>query len=210
MRSNVRYDLKITLFCLPFIDDGMVVIPDAVCTQVLCSRGLRLVLNWGRSRWASIRKASTVTGVMPIHKAKGKMNYNSLLNNEHKMRPLMRHFEYLMELGDKVRATRVVTTLVKGMQARVNRNDDDNARYLPMSMGYRNCYKRYMASLGYTNVQSTASGVFILGEREDGEALNSSDFVTFPTYYYKWKTCFPKLKVPLKTPSCISFKFIIS
>jgi hypothetical protein len=64
-------------------------------------------------------------GVMPIHKAKGKTNYNSLSNNEHKMGPLMRHFEYLMELGDEVRATRVVTTLVKGMQARVNRNDDD-------------------------------------------------------------------------------------
>ncbi len=40
---------------------------------------------------------------------------NSLSNNEHKMGPLMRHFEFLMELRDKVRATRVVTTLVKGM-----------------------------------------------------------------------------------------------
>ncbi len=76
----------------------------------------------------------------------------------------MRHFEYLMELGDKVRATRVVTTLVEGMQARVNRDDDDGARYLPMSMGYRKCYKRYMGSLGYTNVRTTASGAFILGE----------------------------------------------
>jgi hypothetical protein len=95
-----------------------------------------------------IRKALTVTGVMPMHKAKGKTNYNSLSNNDRKMGPLMRHFEYLMELGDEVRATRVVTTLVDGMQARVNRDDDDDARYLPMSMGYRNCYKRYTALLG--------------------------------------------------------------
>ena len=52
-----------------------------------------------------------------------------------------------------------------------------------MSMGYRNCYKRYMALLGYTNVRTTtASGVFILGEREDGEAVDYGDFVTFPTY----------------------------
>ena len=64
-----------------------------------------------------------------------------------------------------------------------------------MSMGYRNCYKRYMGSLGYSNVWTTASGALILGEREDGEAVDSSDFVTFPTYYYKWKTSFPKLKV---------------
>jgi hypothetical protein len=44
-------------------------------------------------------------------------------------------------------------------------------------------------------VRSTASGAFILGEREDGEVVDSSDFVTFPTYYYLWKTSFPKLKV---------------
>ncbi len=57
-----------------------------------------------------------MTGVMPMHKAKEKINYNSLLNNGRKMGPLMRHLEYLMELGDKVRATQVVTTLVEGMQ----------------------------------------------------------------------------------------------
>jgi len=101
---------------------------------------------------------------MPMHKAIGKMNYNSLLNNDRKMGPLMRRLEYLMELGDKVRATRAVPTLVEGKQARVNHDNDDNERYLPMSMGYHNCYKRYLASLGYTNVQSTASGAFILGE----------------------------------------------
>ncbi len=97
------------------------------------------------------------------------------------MGPLMRHLEYLMELGDKVRATQVVTTLVEGMEARVNRGNDDNERFLPMSMGNRNSYTRYLASLGYTNVRSTASGAFILGEREDGEAVDSGDFVSFPT-----------------------------
>jgi len=86
------------------------------------------------------------------------------------------------------------------MEARANRDNDDDERYLPMSMSYRNCYKRYLASLGYANVRSTASGAFILGEREDGEAVDSSDFFSFPTYYYKWKTSFPKLKVskPIK------------
>ena len=93
-----------------------------------------------------------------------KTNYNSLSINERKMGPLMMHLEYLMELGDEVRAMQAIMTLVEGMQARLNRNNDDNARYLPMSMGYRNCYKQYMASLGYTNVRSTALGAFILGE----------------------------------------------
>ena len=132
---------------------------------------------------------------MPMHKAKGKTNYKSLLNNERKMGPLMRHLEYLVELGDEARAMQVITTLVEGKRARVNCNDDDNARYLPMSMGYCNCYKRYMALLGYTKMCSTASGAFILGEQEDGEVLDFGNFATFPTYYYKWKTSFPKLKV---------------
>jgi len=132
-----------------------------------------------------------MTGVMPMHKVTGKMNHNSLSNNDRKMGPLMRHLEYLVELGDKVRATQFVTILVEGKQARVNSDNDDDERYLPMSMGYRNCYNRYLASLGYTNVRSTASGAFILGEREDGEAVDSGDFVTFPTHYYKWKRSFP-------------------
>jgi hypothetical protein len=124
--SFLKKGSKITWFRLPFINDGMSVIPEAVRMHVLCSRGLLLVLNWGSRRWRSIQKASTVTGVMPMHKAKGKMNHNSLSNNDRKMGPLMRH---LMELGDEVRATQVITTLVKGMQARVNRDDDDDVRY---------------------------------------------------------------------------------
>jgi hypothetical protein len=130
--SYLKKGSKITWFCLPFIDDCMSVVPEAVRMHVLCSQRLLLVLNWGSCRWRSIRKASTVTGVMLMHKAKGKTNYNSLSNNDRKMGPLMRHLEYLMELGDKVRATRVITTLVKGMQARVNHDDDDvRASLLP-------------------------------------------------------------------------------
>ena len=58
-------------------------------------------------------------------------------------------------------------------------------------------------------MQSTASGAFILGEREDGEAVDSGDFVTFPTYYYKWKTSFPKLKVsnPIKDICAYCYAF---
>jgi hypothetical protein len=38
---------------------------------------------------------------------------------------------------------------------------------------------------------------------------NESDFVTFPTYYYKWKTNFPKLKVskPVKDICAYCYAF---
>ena len=75
------------------------------------------------------------------------------------------HYEYLLDLGE-VRATQVVATLVDGVQGHTNRDkgtvDGDESTvdmiHLPMTMGYRNCYKRYMASLdpGLTRQQYCA------------------------------------------------------
>ena len=90
-----------------------------------------------------------------------------------------------------------MATIVDGTLGHAIHDNDDEAIYLPMSMGYRNCYKRYMASLGYS-VRSTATSLLIVernkGERED-EPVNANEFVSFPTYYYKWKHSFSKLKV---------------
>jgi hypothetical protein len=80
---------------------------------------------------------------MPAHKSIGKKNYNAIEKNDQKYEPLMRHFEYLKNLGE-VRATRVVATLVNGMPGHANPNDSINVTYLPISMGYRSCYKRYI------------------------------------------------------------------
>ena len=128
-----------------------------------------------------------------MHARVGKQNYNSIDNDQSKIQPLMRHFEYHLELGE-VRATRTVSTLVDGMQGRTNRDNDDEAIFLPRYMGYRNCYKRYMASLGY-NVRTTGSGVTIVEPREDGEPEDPSEYVSFPSYFYKWKEHFPQLRV---------------
>ena len=208
-----RSDCKVVMywFCLPYLSDGDEdVVIEAVRTHVVCSRGLILILDWGRKRWRSIRSSVSVSGVLPVHKGTGKTNYNSINLNERKLLPLMRHLEHLTQLGE-VRATRSVATLVDGTLGHANRDEDDEAIFLPMSMGYRNCYKRYMASLGYS-VRSTAVGVLIVerltGERED-EPVDTNDFVSFPTYYYKWKNSFPKLKVskPVEDicPYCYAF-----
>ena len=73
---------KLTSFHLPIIDDSPAAAPEAVCMHVLCFQGLLLVLNWGARRWRSIWKVSAMTGVMPMHKATGKTNCNSLLSNK--------------------------------------------------------------------------------------------------------------------------------
>jgi hypothetical protein len=131
-------------------------------------------------------------GVMPVHKATGKMNYNSIVINEHKYEPLQRHFEYLSNLGE-VRAAKVVPTLVDGMQGRVNCNDASDMTYLPILIGYCSCYNRYMKSLGY-NVRSTGTGKPVV-EGGGGKEVDSGEFVSFPTYFYMWKRDFPNLKV---------------
>ena len=42
---------KINWFCLPYIDDGTNVVPEAVRKHMLCSRGLLILLDYGQSRW---------------------------------------------------------------------------------------------------------------------------------------------------------------
>ena len=104
----------------------------------------------------------------------------------------MRHLQYLTNLGE-VCATRVVSHMVEGMEERTNRDVDDDAIYLPRYMTIRSCYKRYMNMLGY-NAWTMGSGVSII-ERDDGKDIDTDDFVSFPTYFYTWKSKFPMLKV---------------
>ena len=58
------------------------------------------------------------------------------------------HFNYLLQLGE-VRATWAVATLVDGAAGHNNHEVADDEVYLPISMGYCNCYRCYMALVGY-------------------------------------------------------------
>jgi hypothetical protein len=129
---------------------------------------------------------------MPAHKSIGKKNYNAIEKNDRKYEPLLWHFEYLKNLGE-VRATQVVPTLVNGMQGHANHDNSLDVTYLPLSMGYRSCYKRYMASLGYV-VRMTAMGAYIV-MGEDGKEVDAGEYCSFPTYFNLWKHDFPDLKV---------------
>ena len=178
-------------FWLPYIDDGTEDIPERVRDHVVCTRGLRFILGFGRSRYQRIRKVLLNSAVFPRHKAVGKPNYNAIENNTRKLEPLVSHFEYLMNLGE-VRATRVVSTFVDGMGSHKNRDASLDVTYLPISLAYRPCYRRYMSSLGYIT-ETTATGAFKI-RKEDGSAVNTGEFVSFPTYHTKWKRDYPNLK----------------
>jgi hypothetical protein len=129
---------------------------------------------------------------MPAHKSFGKKNYNAIKKNDQKYEPLLRHFEYLKNLGE-VQATKVIATLVNGMQGHANNDNSLDMTYLPISMGYWSCYKRYMALLGYV-VRTTAMGAYIV-TGEGGKEVDFSEYCSFLTYFNLWKHDFPDLKV---------------
>jgi len=161
-------------------------------STTLCTEGIKYILDFCKRRYTSIRRASKFTSVMPKHKSIGSTNYNALVNDLKRYEPLIHHFEYLSNLGE-VRATRVVATLIDGVQGHANREDTIEQTYLPISMGYRSCYRRYMASIGY-KVRTNAVGVAI-AEGVEGKPIDNSEYVSYPTYFYVWKKSFPNLKV---------------
>jgi len=133
------------------------------------------------------------SAVLPDHTSIGKKNYNNVEKNERKYQPILHHFEYLKNLGE-VRATRAVATMVDGMGGHANRDDNIDVIYLPILMGYRSCYKRYMMALGY-NVRTTAMGGFVVTAEDEGKEVDPGAYVTFPTYLNLWKRDFKNLKV---------------
>ena len=183
------------VFRLPFVDDGTdaVVVDEDVRTHLLCTKGLLALLNFGRKRYLNIRNAGKSSAVLPNHKSTGKKNYNAVEINERKYGPLKDHFEYLQNLGE-VRATRVVATLVDGMGGHANCDDNIDVTYLPISMGYRSCYKRYMKALGY-DVRTTATGGLVVTADEEGKEVDPGEYVSLPTYFNLWKRDFKNLKV---------------
>ncbi len=66
---------------------------------------------------------------------------------------LMNHFKYLHKLVED-RAVKVIKTMVDGEGGCTNCMDTKGNIYLPIQMGYRNCYYCYMELLGYKVIAS--------------------------------------------------------
>ena len=155
----------------------------------VCTRGLLKVMHFGHHRFRSVRTASKTTGVMPVHGNTGKTPSNAVTGDDERGKALREHFDYLLQLGE-VRATRVIATMVDGAQGHANRGEttvdvgnDTTVVYLPVSFGYRSCYKRYMAGLGYKVSSRPNGGVIVEGI--NGKPINRTEFVCFATYFSK-------------------------
>ncbi len=115
----------------------------------------------------------------------------------------------MMHLSE-VRVTRVVVMSVDGVAGLANRDDTTDMVYLPILIGYRNCYKRYMAGNGY-KVRSNPNGA-IIAEAEaevEVEGGEGKDYVSIATYFKFWKREYPHLKIcrPAKDICVYCFAF---
>ena len=87
-------------FRLPIMSDDFDNVPEQAYIHLLCTEGIKAILDFGKRRYTSIRRASKFTSVMPKHKSLGSTNYNALVNDVKRNEPLMHHFEYLLNLGE--------------------------------------------------------------------------------------------------------------
>jgi hypothetical protein len=123
-----------------------------------------------------------------------------------RLAPLLAHLDLLLNLGD-VRATRVVSTLVDGVQGHTNRKGTIDHVYLPISIGYRSCYKRYMLSLGL-QTWCAPDGAIIVDGVDSGKPSDHG-YVSFSAYYHKWRTAHPQLKVSRPAEDICRYCFVL-
>ena len=200
------------LFMLPFnsVTEDESTTADTVIQDMrearLCSDGIRKVMMMGKTRWSTLRSASTTTGIMPVHKHTGRIAPNAVAD-EKRTKALKDHFDTLLCLGE-VRATRVIATLVDGEKGHANREDTTDMVYLPVSFGFCPCYKRYMEALGYDVSCRPNGGIIVRGV--DGKGVDSTEFVSFATYCRKWKTDYPQLKVSKPVEDICQYCFVFA
>ena len=94
---------------------------------------------------------------------------------------------------------KVIKTVVAGEGGRANRMDTEGNVYLPIHMGYRICYYRYMdmESLGYT-VTVCLNRTLTVVEEDPTTNTNDEeqrDYLNLQMYWTKWKMLYPRMKV---------------
>ena len=96
-----------------------------------------------------------------------------------------------------------------GVQGHANREDMVDMVYLPISMGYRNCYKQYMYYLGYKIRCKPDGAKYIVDGIIDGEPSDHS-YVSFLAYYNKWKREYSQLKVSRPAEDICNHVFVFA
>ena len=168
-------------------------------TAKVCTSSLMALLQLGRHAWQTIVNEAKTTGVAKPHGNIGNKN-PALSEDSELMKFFCKYMEELKDMGE-VRATRSVEILVAGeVVGHTNRDHAIEDIYLPMCLGYRPCYGRYLAGLGF-KYEPNSDGTYTTSALEadiEAEVVvgdNTKKFLHFSTFFRIWKRDYPTLKV---------------
>jgi len=193
---------------VPF--DGLCLIDDGdslkkICSHHVCTLGLQFVMGTGRQQMKAIHETTKTTVMIPS--SRSKPGHAQMKADDQRLAPLLAHLDLLLNLGE-VHATRVVAALVDGMQGHANREGTINHVYLPILMGYRSWYKRYMLSLGL-HTWCAPDGAIIVNGVDSGKPSDHG-YVSFSVYYRKWRTAYTQLKVSRPAEDICRYCFVFA
>lgn len=193
------------LYPIPFDGNGVEngVDLSALRSSKMCSAALGVIMEIKNTNMVSIRQGSK-KGLMRAH---GNVaNHAALIKEDDpRMPPIRDHFESLLKLGE-VRATKVMRTLVDGVEGRTTRGDDDDIVYLPCTSGKRPLFYRYGREQGY-DIKPLPNGQLEVREIPNVERV---PMVSWTQYRRIWARDYAQLKV--STPSedicelCVRFR----
>ena len=160
-------------------------VESTICTSAMMDL-IQVKKGYMESIRASLRKIGVAKKNGNTGKRKGFKETDEVLIH------LRLYFEELSKLGE-TRATRTVEDIVDGEVVVGNRANDDDDIYLPMSMGYRPCYSRYMDGLGYKVITRDSGAYEVVAKDPDNESV--IPYVSLVAFYKRWKMEYPHLKV---------------
>ena len=88
-----------------------------------------------------------------------------------------------------------------------NRKESVENVYLPISMGYCNCYKHYMTMLGYEVCCKVIGAMMVVGQ--NGKPVEHG-YLSFTSYYNLWKSNFLHLKVSRPIEDICQYCFVFA
>eukprot|EP00956_Cyclotella_meneghiniana_P017132 scaffold27608_cov73-Cyclotella_meneghiniana.AAC.6 len=188
---------------IPFDNpDGTLENASALMNTNICSYAFCHLHNMGRKRWSNICKLAKNCSTVPKHGNTG--NKHNAMSPE-KLERVHNHLKMLENMAsEEPRATRFVRHM-NGMttSTTVRGAGEKDDLYLPSSNGYRPTYYRYCADLGYT-VRNRGKETTYQWVGEGDEPEEKPD-VSFPKYFYIWKTEYSHLKVKSRSEDICPF-----
>jgi hypothetical protein len=194
-------------FLLPYDTSDMVISTDAMKKMLscrICTSAMGTLVDFGQSIMTKLKTLSRTTGCAVRHGNTGRKP-RAYKEDSPEVIGLRIHFRGLERLGE-VRATRLISRLVDGMQQNSIRDDEEDIVFLPACSSKRSCYDRYLKEQGYYVKKTHHDGSIEVGKIDGAE---QKPYVCLTTYRMFWAREYSYLRVSKPSedicPLCFRF-----